>query len=254
MRSRSVPLLLVLPASPSSPSFPFLPPRRNPIRSREQNPGPCQRFRLGRGHLWAQVLRGRRYRRRCRCQFGGGCAEAGWWYSRERRHGEGRYGSGPGVRKGAQGIVDALSGLEAFEISDQLREVIGGLLLNLFGAMLPTKAGVRVGNGKTATAACSGAVGATGGRNDGISSLRFHFFLRDVGYHTPGGFWQRVRKRLKTNEIAFCAAQKSGQATGSKGDRAGKGAESGRANGLAGRKWSRCFTTQDTTKYIICQI
>src|SRR5207237_830095 len=84
--------------------------------------------------------------------------------------------------------VDVLGGLEVFEISDLLSEVIGGLLLNLFGAMLPTKAGVRVGNGKTATAACSGAVGATGGRNDGISSLRFHFFLRDVGYHTPGGF------------------------------------------------------------------
>ena len=84
-----------------------------------------------------------------------------------------------------QGIVDALSGLEAFEISDQLREVIGGLLLNLFGAMLPTKAGVRVGNGKTATAACSGAVGATGGRNDGISSLRFHFFLAETWDTTP---------------------------------------------------------------------
>src|SRR5438876_317455 len=54
-RSRSVPLLLVLPASPSSPSFPFLPPRRNPIRSREQNPGPCQVF------VWDGDIYGHRF-------------------------------------------------------------------------------------------------------------------------------------------------------------------------------------------------
>jgi len=38
------------------------------------------------------------------------------------------------------------------------------------------EAGVRVGNGKTAAAAGGGAMGATGGWNDGISSLWFHLY------------------------------------------------------------------------------
>jgi len=49
-----------------------------------------------------------------------------------------------------QGMVGALSGLEAFEIPDQFEVVIGGFLLDLFSAMLATEAGVRVRNGKTA--------------------------------------------------------------------------------------------------------
>jgi hypothetical protein len=36
-------------------------------------------------------------------------------------------------------MVDALGGLEAFEISDELEAVIGSLHLNLFGAMLTTE-------------------------------------------------------------------------------------------------------------------
>ena len=62
-----------------------------------------------------------------------------------------------------EGMVDALGGLEALEVSDELEAVIGGLLLDLFGAMLATEAGVRVGNGKTAAAAGVSAIGATGG-------------------------------------------------------------------------------------------
>jgi hypothetical protein len=61
-----------------------------------------------------------------------------------------------------EGMVDALGGLEALEVSDELGAVIGGLLLDLFGAMLATEAGVRVGNGKTAAAAGGGAMGAAG--------------------------------------------------------------------------------------------
>jgi hypothetical protein len=36
---------------------------------------------------------------------------------------------------------------------------------------------------------------------------------------TPGGFWQRVRKHLRTNEIAFCTLQKSAHMFEKKGDR-----------------------------------
>ena len=81
-----------------------------------------------------------------------------------------------------QGMVDALSGLETFEILDQLEVVIGSLLLYLLGAMLAAEAGVRVGNGKTAAAAGGGAIGATGRWNEGINSLWFHFSsFGDVG-------------------------------------------------------------------------
>lgn len=62
-----------------------------------------------------------------------------------------------------QGMVDALSCLEAFEIPEQLELVIGGLLLDLFSAMLATEARVRVRNGKTAAAASGSVIGATGG-------------------------------------------------------------------------------------------
>lgn len=112
-----------------------------------------------------------------------------------------------------QGMVDALGGLEAFEIADELKVVIGGLLLDLFGAMLATEAGVRVRNGKTAAAACGGVMGTTGHWNDGISSFWFHFFPRGKsgGTPTPGGFCQRVRQHLKTKEMRFCCAQKSAQ-------------------------------------------
>jgi hypothetical protein len=62
-----------------------------------------------------------------------------------------------------EGMVDALGGLEALEVSDELEAVIGGLLLDLFGEMLAAEAGVRVGNGKTAAAAGVSAMRTTGG-------------------------------------------------------------------------------------------
>ena len=64
--------------------------------------------------------------------------------------------------------------------------------------MLAAEAGVRVGNGETATATGGGAMGATSGENDGISSLWFHIFLVEesdparnllgVRYPPPGWF------------------------------------------------------------------
>jgi len=72
----------------------------------------------------------------------------------------------------AQGKIDALRGLEALEIRDEVEVVIGGLLLLLFGAVLRTEAGSRVGSGETASAAAGSTVGAAKG--DGISSLGFH--------------------------------------------------------------------------------
>jgi hypothetical protein len=48
-----------------------------------------------------------------------------------------------------EGIVDALCGLEVLEIPAEVGEVIGGFQLFLFGAMLQTDAGLRVGGRAT---------------------------------------------------------------------------------------------------------
>ena len=77
------------------------------------------------------------------------------------------------LKEVAEGKIDALRGLEALEIRDEVEVVIGGLLLFLFGAMLRTEAGSRVGSGETALAAAGSAVEATKG--DGICRLWFHF-------------------------------------------------------------------------------
>src|SRR6266566_6845721 len=42
---------------------------------------------------------------------------------------------------------------------------------------------------------------------------------RAVRTPTPGGFWQRVRKRLKRKELCFCTVQKSAQHCEKRGDR-----------------------------------
>ena len=80
---------------------------------------------------------------------------------------------------------------------------------------------MRFGNGKTAAAAGVSAMGITGGWNNGISSLWFHFFLveRGGGTPTPGGFWQRVRKPLKRKGLRILAVQKSAQEIEKKEDR-----------------------------------
>jgi len=108
-------------------------------------------------------------------------------------------------------MVDALGGLEAFEIGtsssgDQR------IPLGFFGAMLADRGGVRVGNGKTAAAAGGGVMGTTGHGTTGLAVFGFIFSSRKSGgTPTPGGFCQRVRKHLKTKEMRFCCAQESAQ-------------------------------------------
>jgi hypothetical protein len=45
-----------------------------------------------------------------------------------------------------EGMVDALSGLEALEVPDEVEVVVCGFHLLLFGAMLRAEAGARVGS------------------------------------------------------------------------------------------------------------
>jgi hypothetical protein len=52
-----------------------------------------------------------------------------------------------------EGVVDALSGLEALVIMAEVEEVIGGFLLQTFGAMLGTEKRTWIGDGETASAA-----------------------------------------------------------------------------------------------------
>jgi hypothetical protein len=59
-----------------------------------------------------------------------------------------------------EGIVDALRGLEVLEIPAEVGEVIGGFHLFLFGAMLQTEAGLRVGGQATALTAVRREMGA----------------------------------------------------------------------------------------------
>ncbi len=107
-------------------------------------------------------------------------------------------------------MVDALSGLKALVIMGEVEEVVGRFLFQLFGAMLGTENRTRVGNGEAASAAAGRAMGATNGKGNGVSRLWFHFFPHEEarGTPTPGGFWQRVRKRLKINELRFARVQK----------------------------------------------
>jgi hypothetical protein len=59
-----------------------------------------------------------------------------------------------------EGVVDALSGLEVVVIRGELEVVVGGLDLQLFGAMPGAESGARVGNGQAALAARWRAIGA----------------------------------------------------------------------------------------------
>jgi hypothetical protein len=52
-----------------------------------------------------------------------------------------------------EGMVDALSGLEALVIVAQVGVVIGGFLFELFGAMLGTENRTWMGDGEAASAA-----------------------------------------------------------------------------------------------------
>src|SRR5712691_8216070 len=134
--------------------------------------------------------------------------------------------------------------------------------------MLATKDGVRVGDGQAAAATSGGTMGATSGRNNGTSSLQFHFFPRSKSgaYPHPGGFLKRVWKRLKRNEIAFCEMQKSTQTTGSKGDREGKGRRPAWRGLSQSTRWpnpsheelrangSRDFMAHGIMYYCMCQL
>jgi hypothetical protein len=62
-----------------------------------------------------------------------------------------------------EGMVDALSGLEALVIVAEVRVVIGGFLFELFGAMLGTENRTWIGDGKAASAAAWRAMGAANG-------------------------------------------------------------------------------------------
>ena len=74
-----------------------------------------------------------------------------------------------------EGVVDALSGLEALEIVAEVGEMIGGFLFQLFGVMLWTENRTWIGDRESASATTCRAIGATNGKSDGISSLWFHF-------------------------------------------------------------------------------
>ncbi len=52
-----------------------------------------------------------------------------------------------------EGMVDALSGLEALVIVAEVEVVIGGFLFQLFRAMLGTENRTRIGDGEAASAA-----------------------------------------------------------------------------------------------------
>jgi len=52
-----------------------------------------------------------------------------------------------------EGMVDALSGLKGLVIVAEIEEVIGGLLFQLFRAMLGTENRTRIGDGEAASAA-----------------------------------------------------------------------------------------------------
>jgi len=62
-----------------------------------------------------------------------------------------------------EGMVDALRGLEGLVVMAEMEEMIGGLLFQLFGAMLGTENRTWIGDGEAAAAASRRAVGATNG-------------------------------------------------------------------------------------------
>jgi hypothetical protein len=67
----------------------------------------------------------------------------------------------------AQGIVDALSGLEVLGIAE---EDVGEV-----GVMIRAESGLRVENGETALATRGSAIGTTSRKHGWFNSLEFHF-------------------------------------------------------------------------------
>ena len=70
-----------------------------------------------------------------------------------------------------EGMVDALSGLEALKIVAEVGEVIRDFLFQLLGAVLGTENRTWIGDGEAAAAAAGRAMGATNGKSNGVSSL-----------------------------------------------------------------------------------
>lgn len=73
-----------------------------------------------------------------------------------------------------EGMVDALRGLEVLAIAAEIGVVIGGFLFALFDEVLGTENRARIGDVEAAPAAAGRAMGATNGKSNGVSSLRFH--------------------------------------------------------------------------------
>jgi hypothetical protein len=73
-----------------------------------------------------------------------------------------------------EGMVDALRGLEVLAIAAEIGVVIGGFLFALFNEVLGTENRARIGDVETAPAAAGRAMGATNGKSNALSSLRFH--------------------------------------------------------------------------------
>jgi hypothetical protein len=70
-----------------------------------------------------------------------------------------------------EGMVDALGGLEGLEIAAEVGEVIGGFFLELLRTMLGTEDRTWIRDREAATTATGGAMGATNGNNNGVTSL-----------------------------------------------------------------------------------
>jgi hypothetical protein len=95
-------------------------------------------------------------------------------------------GEGPGAASGdavladkpvqaAQGMIDALSGLEVLGVPEEDVGDVGSFVLLLFGMMIGAEAGLWIENGETALATRSSAIGTTSGENGWFNGLEFHF-------------------------------------------------------------------------------
>ena len=74
----------------------------------------------------------------------------------------------------AQGIVDALSGLEVLGIPEEDVGDVGPFVLLLVGVMIRAESGLRVENSETALAARGTAISTTSREHGWINSLEFH--------------------------------------------------------------------------------
>jgi hypothetical protein len=67
-----------------------------------------------------------------------------------------------------EGEIEALSGLEALGVREELAGEVAGLLLFLDGAMMGAESGLLAGGEAAALAACGGAMGAAIGEDGGF--------------------------------------------------------------------------------------